>query len=259
MNMSDSKEWKMAFRLKLIAGIFTAGLVSSGSVLADNPGPDILGVTLGAKFSDTVALIKATNANFKEELETTAQYGHLQGKEFDIHETLRDPTHTTWGPKETVDLGIGGVGDGEYVTLIGRDVAFDDNDPARPTVADTVKALTAKYGSSLTRRGTNSNETTGSYVYDLSGKLLGPGARGCADIVNPTANFDDSGFAGECGLSVAWWVEPALDNPGLVRELRVFIKNPQIFFRSLNERKAAVAAEQKAQLQSAKGVAAPKL
>lgn len=233
------------------------GLATTASAHADGP-PDILGVPVGTKISDAMARIKATNPKFIETLETNSDFGRLNGKEFDWSDLLLDRTKTTWGLKERVKIFIGGVGPDEYVTNIGRDVTYDDTDPARPTVTDTVQALTAKYGTNPTARTSDKAGVTAVYQYDLAGKLMGPGNQpGCG--TDRFARFDAPEFNGKCGLTVVWFVEPALNNPGLVREISVSIKDDQMFFKSLNERKAAVAAEQRSQVQGAKGAGVPKL
>jgi len=248
----------MTFRLPSIALALALGFATAVSARAEGNAPDILGVSIGTKFSDALTRIKSTNPAFVETLASNPDFGHLNGKEFDWSDLLLDRTKTTWGLKERVKIFVGGVGADEYVTNIGRDVTFDDADSARPTVTDTVRALTAKYGTNLTARASSPAGITEWYIFDLAGKLMGPGNQpGCG--TDQFARFDVPEFNGKCGLSVVWWVEPAVNNPGLVRKISVSIKDDQMFFKSMNERKAAVAAEQRAQTQAAKGAGVPKL
>lgn len=247
----------MTFRLPSIALVLALGFATTVSARADGA-PDILGVAVGTKFTEALARIKATNPAFVETLATNPDFGQLNGKEFDWSDLLLDRTKTTWGLKERVKIFVGGVGADEYVTNIGRDVTYDDADQARPTVTDTVKALTAKYGANPTSRTSDKAGVTAIYQYDLAGKLMGPGNQPSCGT-DRFARFDAPEFNGKCGLTVVWFVEPALNNPGLVREISVAIKDDQMFFKSLNERKAAVAAEQRTQVQGAKGAGVPKL
>ena len=247
----------MKFRMHFAALALVVGLSTTVAAYADGA-PDILGVSMGMKFSDALARIKATNPAFVETTATNPDFGRLNGKEFDWSDLLLDRTKTTWGLKERVKIFVGGVGPDEYVTNMGRDVTYDDGDAARPTVADTVKALTAKYGPNPTRRTSSTAGVSAWYIYDLAGKLTGPGNQlSCG--TDQFARFDSPEFNGKCGLSVVWFVEPALNNPGLVREISVSIKDDQLFFKSLAERKAAVAAEQRSQVQGANGAGVPKL
>jgi len=169
---------------------------------------------------------------------------------------------------QVIQIATPGIPGQERVLGIWRQQRFDENPP---TYEATITSLVERFGQPGRDEHLQSNSSEFGdsshlyWAYDTSGAPMtatNPQFRRCTENLRPTYSVEQR-WSENCGLTIVAYVQRGIDNRDLVQSYSVAIMNQQVMFQAATAMRqhylAAAQAEREAEVERAKGAAAPEL